>query len=123
MTEAQIADLKKKYGTVYAVHVYPKRTQTSVELKDENNKFTIEMVFTGDKSEKLTGYFRKPSAAVWGEALKYAEKDPIRFQMELFAGCWIEGDQGIKDDDELRLSAATQLGGLFKYRESEVEEL
>jgi len=111
-TKEQISDWKKQHGKVYAVHVYPKAKRT---FDDSDKNF--------DKSEKLTGYFRKPTAAVWGEATKHISKDIVKYQSELFVGCWVGGDQEIYDNDELRLSAAMELSNLFEYRITELEEL
>ena len=76
-----------------------------------------------DKGNKATAYFKKPDLTLIGAASKFSDSDPIKTGNILFEGCWVGGDETIKENDEARLSAMQTLGQLFKVRQATLKKL
>lgn len=68
-------------------------------------------------------YLKKPSRKVISMAITIGQNDPIKFSELMLNNCWIDGDELIKTDDELFLSAAAKLSELVQLREAELKKL
>lgn len=98
-TEAQIKAWKAKYGQI-----------VKITLKDEAN---------GDK----TCYLHKPSRKALGFASMAAKENPLKFNEVILNECWIDGDEEIRTDDELFLSASSKVAEMIELKEAELEKL
>lgn len=94
ITKEQIAEWKKKYGSVF---------QLSVEDK--------------------TAYLRKPDRKTLSYASTAGQSDPLKFNEVLLKGCWLGGDEEIRTDDDLFLAASGKLGELIQVKEAELKKL
>jgi hypothetical protein len=98
-TAEQIAAWKKKHGDVFAIVVF------------------------GENDENHTCYVRKPTRNEMGLAAKLSTSNPMKYPEVILNACFLGGDEEIKTDDELFLSAAGQIDKLVKVREAEVKKL
>lgn len=89
-----IADLKAKHGEVFEINV-----------------------------GGVIGYLKKPDRKTLSYASSVASKDPIKFNEILLNGCWLGGDERIKTDDNLFLSASQVLGTLVEVKEASLVKL
>lgn len=94
ITKEQIAEWKKKYGTVF---------QLSVDGK--------------------TAYLRKPDRKTLSYASTAGQTDPLKFNEVLLKGCWLGGDEEIRTEDDLFLAASGKLGELIQLKEAELKKL
>ena len=94
-TEEQIAKLKKAHGTIF--------------------KITLE---SGESC-----LLRKPTRKELSYASMAGQNDPIKFSELILNGCWLDGDEQIKIDDELFLGASQVIGELVKVKSAELEKL
>ena len=94
-TEEQIAKLKKAHGTIV--------------------KITLE---SGESC-----LLRKPTRKELSYASMAGQNDPIKFSELILNGCWLDGDEQIKIDDELFLGASQVIGELIKVKSAELEKL
>lgn len=99
ITPEQIQQWKQKHGDVYRISV------------------------AGDSGETHTGYFRKPSRKTVGYAAMAGKDNPVRFTEALMQDCWLGGDESLRTDDSLFLSAGAKLAELVQVKEAELEKL
>ncbi len=93
-TKEKITELKKKHGEIFLLKVE-------------------------DKSCIL----KKPDRKTLSYATSVASKDPMKFNEIMLNGCWLGGDEEIKTDDSLFLSAAAKIAELIEVKESELVKL
>lgn len=89
-----VAGLKAKHGEVYEINV-----------------------------DGHTAYLKKPDRKTLSYASSVGAKDPIKFNEILLNGCWVAGDERIKTDDSLFLSASQVLGTLVEVKEATLVKL
>lgn len=94
ITKEQIDAWKKKYGEVFKLVI-------------------------GDKE----CFLKKPDRKTLGYATSVASKDPMKFNEIMLKGCWLSGDEEIKTDDSLFLSASAKLAELIEVKEAELVKL
>lgn len=94
ITKEQITLWKKKYGVVFQLDVDGK-----------------------------TAYLRKPDRKTLSYASTVGQSDPLKFNEVLLKGCWIDGDEEIRTDDDLFLAASGKLGELIQVKEAELKKL
>lgn len=94
ITKEQIAAWKKQHGEVYALRV-----------------------------EDKTAYLKKPDRKTLSAATHVGQKDPLKFNEIMLKQCWLGGDEEIKTDDELFLSACSKLPELIQIKEAELVKL
>lgn len=94
ITKEQINEWKAKHGDVFALSVDGK-----------------------------TAYVHRPSRKTLSYASSVATKDPLKFNEILLNGCWLGGDEEIKTDDALFLSASAKLAELIEVKEAELKKL
>ena len=68
-------------------------------------------------------YLRTPDRATLSYASTLATKDPMKFNEAILTNCWLGGDEEIKTDDALFLSASSKLGELIQIKEASLEKL
>lgn len=93
-SKEQIAEWKAKYGDIFKISVDGK-----------------------------VCYLHKPDRKTLSYASSVGVKDPIKFNEILLKGCWIAGDEEIKNDDSLFLSVSTHLAELVEVKDSELVKL
>jgi hypothetical protein len=94
ITPEQIESWKKHHGDVYMIDV------------------------DGHKA-----YLKKPDRKTLSYATSVGGKDPIKFNEILLQNCWLGGDEAIKKDDTLFLSAGQVLGELIQVKEASIAKL
>ena len=73
--------------------------------------------------EDKVAYLRTPDRATLSYASTLAMKDPMKFNEAILTNCWLGGDEEIKTDDALFLSASSKLGELIQIKEATLEKL
>jgi hypothetical protein len=68
-------------------------------------------------------FVKKPDRKTMSYASSVASKDPIKFNEILLNGCWLGGDETIKTNDTLFLSAGQVLGNLMEVKEASLLKL
>ncbi|AYZ11915.1 hypothetical protein EGY05_08240 [Chryseobacterium arthrosphaerae] len=76
-------------------------------------------ITVGDKS----CYLKKPGRKVLSFASAAGTKDPMQFNEVILRECWLGGDEEIKTDDGLFLSASAKLPELIQVVEAELVKL
>lgn len=94
VTKQQIQEWKKQYGDVYVLNIEGKKA-----------------------------YLRTPDRQTLSYASTLATKDPLKFNEVVLNNCWLGGDEEIKTDDALFLSASSKLGELIQIKEATLEKL
>ena len=94
VTKQQIQEWKKQYGDVYVLNIEGKKA-----------------------------YLRTPDPQTLSYASTLATKDPLKFNEAILTNCWLGGDEEIKTDDALFLSASSKLGELIQIKEATLEKL
>lgn len=93
-TTEQIAELKLKHGEIFKITV--------------DGKSCI---------------LRKPNRKELGYASVAGKDNPLKFNEVIFNSCWLAGDEIIKDDDTLFLSASAKIAEIIEFKEAELEKL
>ena len=94
VTKEQIQEWKKQYKDIFVISVEDKKV-----------------------------YLRTPDRATLSYASTLATKDPMKFNEAILTNCWLGGDEEIKTDDALFLSASSKLGELIQIKEATLEKL
>ena len=94
VTKQQIQEWKKQYGDVYVLNIEGKKA-----------------------------YLRTPDRQTLSYASTLATKDPLKFNEAILTNCWLGGEEEIKTDDALFLSASSKLGELIQIKEATLEKL
>ena len=79
----------------------------------------IFMLSVGDKK----AYLKKPNRKTLSYAAIAGQKDNMVFNEIILDKCWIGGDEEIKTDDGLFLSASAKLPELIQIKEAELVKL
>jgi len=78
--------------------------------KEKHGKvFQIEVESNG---ETFNCFLRQPTRQELGLAAKLAMSNPLQYNESILKACWLGGDEAIKTDNGLFLSAGEQLGKL-----------
>jgi hypothetical protein len=94
VTKEQIGEWKAKYGDVYRIKIDNKEC-----------------------------YLKKPSRKALGYASMAGKDNPLKFNEVLLNDCWLGGDEEIKTNDDLFLSASAKISELIEVKEAELEKL
>ena len=70
-----------------------------------------------------TCFLKKPSRKVISMATTIGQNDPVKFSELMMNNCWLAGEEIIRTDDELFLSAAGKLAELIQLKEVELKKL
>ncbi|KMQ70240.1 hypothetical protein [Chryseobacterium koreense] len=68
-------------------------------------------------------YLKTPDRKALSYASSVASKDPLKFNEILLKSAWLAGDEEIKTDDTLFLSASSKLAEIIEVKEAELEKL
>lgn len=93
---------------------------TKEQIKQWKTKYKEVFVLRVDDK---VAYLRTPDRATLSYASTLATKDPMKFNEAILTNCWLGGDEEIKTDDALFLSASSKLGELIQIKEATLEKL
>ena len=93
---------------------------TKEQIKQWKAKYKEVFVLRVDDK---VAYLRTPDRATLSYASTLATKDPMKFNEPILTNCWLGGDEEIKTDDALFLSASSKLGELIQIKEATLEKL
>lgn len=93
---------------------------TKEQIKQWKAKYKEVFVLRVDDK---VAYLRTPDRATLSYASTLATKDPVKFNEAILTNCWLGGDEEIKTDDALFLSASSKLGELIQIKEATLEKL
>lgn len=68
-------------------------------------------------------YLRKPNRTELSAAASMGKDDPMAFNESILNDCWLGGDEAIKTEDELFLSACQTLATLVEVKQAEIKKL
>ncbi len=68
-------------------------------------------------------YLKKPSRKALGYASMAGKDNPLKFNEVILNDCWLGGDDNIKTDDTLFLSASAKVAALIEIQEASLEKL
>ncbi|MDB9498574.1 hypothetical protein [Nodularia spumigena] len=105
---AQIAAWKKEHGEKAVLAI-------SIAVDDSVSE-------KGEPINAVTGYFKKPDMKVLAKVSPFTA-DPVQSGLIMFNECWLGGDESIRQDDELKMSAIVQLNSVFKIRQASIKNL
>lgn len=94
-SKEQIAGFKAKHGEVF--------------------KITVE---SGESC-----LLRKPNRKELSYASMAGKSDPLKFNEIILNACWLAGDEAIKKDDTLFLSASAKIADIIEIKQAELEKL
>ncbi len=94
LSKEQLAALKAKHGDVFQITV-----------------------------EDKCCYVKKPSRKALGFASMAAKENPLKFNEVILNESWLDGDEEIREDDYLFLSASTKLADIIQIKEAEIKKL
>ena len=93
---------------------------TKEQIKQWKAKYKEVFVLRVDDK---VAYLRTPDRATLSYASTLATKDPMKFNEAILTNCWLGGDEEIKTDDALFLSASSKLVELIQIKEATLEKL
>ena len=93
---------------------------TKEQIKQWKAKYKEVFVLRVDNK---VAYLRTPDRATLSYASTLATQDPMKFNEAILTNCWLGGDEEIKTDDALFLSASSKLGELIQIKEATLEKL
>ena len=100
VSKSRMASWKKEFGKVHKIEVKV------------------------SESEKVTGYLREPSRDQYGTCAQIAQKKTALAGGEfILNNCWLGGDDRIKSDDKVYISAAISAMELFDFLPSSISEV
>lgn len=73
--------------------------------------------------EDKKAYLKSPDRKTLSFASTLATSSPLKFNEVLLNGCWLGGDEEIKTNDTLFLSASSKLAELIEVKEALLEKL
>ena len=120
-TPEDIAKWKELYGKVHELKV-PIKFMTAdgeeFEEEDEAEDHAAELAEgkKGITTESVVAYLKTPSRKIISAATAIGGKDPIKFGELILQNCWLGGDERIKTDDTIFLSANAVIGDLIKIK-------
>lgn len=68
-------------------------------------------------------YLKTPDRKALSYASTVGAKDPLKFNEVILNNAWLGGDEEIKTNDSLFLSAAQKLAEIIEVKEAELEKL
>jgi hypothetical protein len=99
-----------------------KYNATQLKVWKENHKEVHAVDVIGDNDELIRGIFKKPDLNIIMAADAIGD-DILKRAVFSFENCWIDGDQRLKDNEDLKVSAGIQVYNLFKIHASIITKL
>lgn len=95
---------------------------------EEGKKPAYELTIYGDDDKNYTCKLSKPSMAVVEAAMAFVaptKGDPQYFQAGkiIINSCWCSGDEEIKEDDQLFMSACMKAYELIELKDAELKKI
>ena len=120
-TPEDIAKWKELYGKVNILEVPLKFVTADGEEFDDGEEAKDHASELAEGKREVTtisavAYLKNPTRKIISMATAVGGKDPIKFGELILQNCWLGGDERIKTDDELFLSANAILGELIKIK-------
>lgn len=87
-----------------------------------NLKTVYSLIVKGENDQQHVAFFKKPTRPVLSSYMALVNRDPMKAREIIFSNCWIEGDEVIKTDEDLYVSALLQIDDLIEIRSAEVKK-
>lgn len=68
-------------------------------------------------------YLKRPTRKAISYASVAGKNDPLKFNEVLLNDCWLGGDDRIKSDDTMFISASAKVAELIEVKEAELKKL
>jgi len=72
--------------------------------------------------DNAVAYLKKPDRNVISAALAMQGTNPLKAKEIILSSCWIEGDERIKTNDDLFISACFVMDKLIRVRKAELKK-
>jgi hypothetical protein len=90
--------------------------------KKQHGKIYLVSAESGDGSEPLHFWFRKPDMSVMGPVLKFADSDPLKSSVIFFQNCLLNKEnETYKDDVEVMMSIMPHLNSIVEQRKVSIQ--
>ena len=73
--------------------------------------------------DEFVCYLRKPTRKELSYAAVAGKTDPLKYNETILKSCWLGGDEEIRTDDDLFLSAGAVLGDIIETKAAELKKL
>lgn len=104
------------------VKINGKASESEIQMWKAKYRKVYEVIIEDD-GEKFAGYFKRPDMDVFSSVNKISKTDEVRAAGILFDNCWLGGDNIIRDDSVLRMSATAQLKNIMAVKSAELKNL
>lgn len=94
-------------------------------LKKKHNLkvvFVLKVTVDDEGKETAFGFAKKPPRALMGAAMSFAAEDPMKSDEVMLEGIWLDGDDRIKTDDDMFMSARMILTEIITIRKASIEK-
>jgi hypothetical protein len=91
------------------------------ELKKTHKEVFVVVVEVSEE-DKAVCYLKKPNRQVISACLSIGANDPVKSDEILLAGCWIEGDERFKTEDDLFFAITPQLPKIVSFKVAELKK-
>lgn len=95
------------------------------ELKkkfDIPDVWDIKVPADDDGREIAVAFLKRPPRALMSSSMSFAEADPIKSDEILLEGIWLEGDERIKTNDDMFMTARALLPSIVKFRKGTIKK-
>ena len=98
---------------------------TEAQLKHWKHKYkrVVKLSVEDDDGITLYAYFRKPTIAIRSAVLQASKMDEFKALEVLFKNCYLGGDPGIEEEDDLRLNITTSFSDFIQPKPVKIEVL
>ena len=125
-TPEDIAGWEKLYGKVQILEIETSFKTADGETFEDKEEAGEHAAGLSEDMREITvttvkAYLKTPNRKVISMATAVGGKDPIRFGELILENCWLGGDERIKTDDDLFLSANAVLGNLIKIKTASIK--
>ncbi len=93
-------------------------TPEQIEAWKRQYKHVYEIEVDGHKA-----WLRKPSRQELSASLGIAQTDPLGFAEQILNACWLQGDEALREDDELFLAAQPLLSQMIEIKAGQLKKI
>lgn len=98
-------------------------TKEQIAVWKEQHKDVFAIKVEDSESKLHVCYLRRPKRRDLSAATVAGQANPLKFNEVILRQCWLGGDEEIRKDDALFLSASGKIPDLIEVAEAELEKL
>lgn len=97
-------------------------TDAQIQLWKNQNKRIMEICVEDDEAI-YCGYFHRPTMDTMSAVNQVGKNDEVKAATVMFDNCWLGGDDMMKEDAIIKMSALTQLSTVFNTCTASIKNL